>query len=83
MSHETAQFINRLQIGFLTAEQMPDLIALDPALPCLVRHGRGRLLCASRNVAQRVHQLEAEGDYLRDVSIPATECETARSLKHS
>jgi len=50
------------------------LLAADPAgrlQPCLVRCGSCRFTCPAQDVAHLIACIEAGGDYVRDVSIPA------------
>lgn len=68
--NELQKFIAALEHGFLTKEQMPELIRLDPEFPVLVRCGMGRFVCPAHKCAERVNRVHWQGDYVRDVSIP-------------
>lgn len=70
-------FIAGLPFGFLTAEQMPELIKLDRLHPCLVRCGGCRFTCAAQYVSHLIKCVEAGGDYVRDVSLPVGSAERA------
>ena len=62
----------REQGGFLKKEDI-EKIALDETtrlVPCLVRCGGGRFMCAAQDVAHFIEVIEAHGgDYVRDVSL--------------
>ena len=60
-----------LPCGFLTEEQLPELVKLDRLHPVLVRCGGGRFTCGAQDVAHFLKCVTAGGDYVRDVSIPA------------
>lgn len=59
-----------LPCGFLTAETLPKLIALDRLHPVLVRCGGCRFQCAAQDVEHLMKCVDAGGDYVRDLSIP-------------
>lgn len=71
------QLIKRHPFGFLTAEDMPELIALARLHPVLVRCGRCRFTCAAQDFAFVKESVEKNGDYLRDVSFPIGSFERA------
>jgi hypothetical protein len=71
------KFLAGLPFGFITANQMPDLIALDRLHPVLVRCGGGRFTCGAQDVAHFIKCVEAGGDYVRDVCVPAGSIERA------
>jgi hypothetical protein len=71
------EFIQSLPCGFIRADQMPTLIALDRLHPCLVRCGNGRFTCGAQDVAHFIRCVEAGGDYVRDVSLPVGSAERA------
>jgi hypothetical protein len=64
-------FLATLPCGFLTEATLPELIKLDRLHPCLVRCGGCRFTCAAQCVPHLMKCVDAGGDYVRDVSIPA------------
>lgn len=61
------------QGGFLTAQDL-ETIRQSQAhrlFQVIIRAGGCRLMCAAQDVAHLIACLEAGGDYVRDVSIPA------------
>lgn len=77
MNRATALLISRLPMGFITSAQMPELIALEPLQPCLVRCGGKRFTCGAQDVAEMIRAVEMAGDYVRDVSIPSVDYRAA------
>jgi hypothetical protein len=75
MKVQTAQLIDaaRLRFGFLSTADVAELAA-DPStrlMPLLVRCGGCRFTAGAQDIAHLVRCIEAGGDYVRDVSIPA------------
>jgi len=65
----------RHNYGFLKQENI-DLLALDKNLrlqQCLIRFQGCRLVCSAQDVRHIIESLEKNGDYCRDVSIPASD----------
>ena len=63
-------FINgKLQNGgFLSSEDLPDLIKIERLQQVLVRCGGCRFTCAAQDVEHLIKCIDAGGDYVRDVS---------------
>lgn len=59
------------KFGFLTAGEVAILAKEDRLRQLLIRAGGCRLVCAAQDVTHIIACLEAGGDYVRDVSIPA------------
>ena len=72
--------------GFLTSEDMPEIIKINRLMMVLVRCGNGRFLCPAQDLehfmtiiqehSQLTHEKTGQpevacGDYVRDVSLPA------------
>lgn len=75
------QLIQRHPFGFLTAEDMPELISLARLHPVLVRCGRCRFTCAAQDFAFVKESIEKNGDYIRDVSFPPGSLELAANWR--
>jgi hypothetical protein len=63
----------RERMGFLTAEEI-DVLAESEKYRlqmCLVRCGRSRFTCSAQDVKFMIEAIEKNGDYCRDVAIPA------------
>lgn len=71
------QFIASKPCGFVTKDDMPELIALDRFCPLLVRCGGCRFTCAAQYLEHLMKCIEAGGDYVRDVSFPDGSLEEA------
>ena len=80
MNLHTAKFIAVLEGGFLSAKDLPQLIALDRLCPVLVRCSCGRFTCAAQDAPGFIALVKTgalgDGDgpgrqYIRDVSIPS------------
>lgn len=71
------KFLAGLPFGFIAANQLPDLIALDRLHPVLVRCGGGRFTCGAQDADHFMRCITAGGDYVRDVSVPAGSIERA------
>jgi hypothetical protein len=80
MNMQTAKFIAALPCGFITDKQLPQLIELDRLQPCLVRCGGVRFECGAQYLTAMLAMVEASGDYVRDVSIPAGDMDQARAI---
>lgn len=63
----------RVQMGFLSAEDVSELVKIDPARPLLIRFGCGRTVVAAALVEGTIKLWEAKGDHVRDVSFPASD----------
>lgn len=63
----------RKQHGYLLPEDVAEIRKdiCNPSMQILVRHGRGRFLCPLNELEWRLANVEREGDYVRDVCIPA------------
>lgn len=63
----------RLQHGFLTDEQVASLAGRHSTrlTQVLVRCGGSRFTCSAQDAARLIAAVEASGDYVRDVSLPA------------
>jgi len=63
----------REQYGFLTMEDRDNMLKVMSRFDgqVLVRCGAGRFLCGLRELPEQIAKVEADGDYVRDVSIPA------------
>lgn len=64
------KFLAARELGFLKAEDMPELIALDRLFPVLVRCDFCRFECAAQDCAHMIRAVRSIGDYVRDVSAP-------------
>ncbi len=73
-------FLQTLPFGFMTTAQVEALITLDRFHPVLIRCGACRVTCAAQYVLHVIHCIDAGGDYVRDVSVPAGSLERAASL---
>lgn len=62
------------QFGFVTSDDVAEIRRdlPNPALKVLVRCGSQRFVCPLNELEHRMATVEREGDYVRDVSIPAT-----------
>lgn len=60
-------------MAFLTHKDLPQLIALDRLQPVLVRCGGARFTCPAQDLETMMRNIEAGGDYVRDVSIPSAD----------
>jgi hypothetical protein len=69
---EAFQRIAREQYGFITDQDAEVIRAHvpSPTMKVLVRCGRSRFLCPLNKLEERMAQVERDGDYVRDVSIP-------------
>ncbi len=63
------------QAGFLTDKDTPVLKKVMPWMAVLVRCGRSRYVAPIRDLDKVFQIVEEEGDYVRDVSIPAKSVE--------
>ena len=72
------------QHGFITDQQLPELVNIDRLMLVLVRCGNGRFLCPAQDakhfigIIEEHAQLQKDktgnalaGDHIRDVSLPA------------
>ena len=60
------------QMGFITDEQLPRVIAENPAQMVLVRCGEDRFVCPAVEAPGRIAVVGLHAtNYVRDVSIPA------------
>jgi hypothetical protein len=59
--------------GFLSPEEVEELALLDPRRPCLIRCGGQRKLVPAALVTGTIRLIEADGDYVRDVSLPTSD----------
>lgn len=57
--------------GFLTAAELADLAAFDRLRQVLVRCGQGRFRCPAQDATHFMRCVQAGGDYVRDVCLPA------------
>lgn len=56
--------------GFLTENELADVVKSNPHLTVLVRCGGGRFTCYAQDVEHFTNIIKAEGsDYVRDVSV--------------
>ena len=56
--------------GFITSEDLPDVIEYNRLYPCLVRCGSRRFTCPAQDVEHFVAIIDASpADYVRDVSM--------------
>ena len=67
--------------GFVTSADMPEIIRFAPIVPLLMRCGRERYLMPACLVSQTIAVIEANGDYLRDVSFPVHILDEARKAQ--
>lgn len=73
MLTEVFKRIAQEQYGCVTATDVEEIrkdIA-NPTMKVLVRTGRTRFLCPLNELEHRMATVDREGDYVRDVSIPA------------
>ena len=65
--------VTRDNLGFLTASEVAALASRNDSrlTQLLVRCGGCRFVAAAQDVPQIINALEAAGDYVRDVSLPA------------
>jgi len=63
--------------GFVTDADVAELIALDRLCPCLVRCGCVRFTCGAQYLKTMIAMVEANGDYVRDVSVTMQAIERA------
>lgn len=69
--HKLVQRIMKEQEGFLSAQDLADLVRLARLAPVLVRCGGCRFTAAAQDVAHLVGIIEREAsDYVRDLSFP-------------
>ena len=61
------------QHGFLTSTEVEYLARHEEGrlVQVLVRCGAKRFVCAAQDAASMIESVEASGDYVRDVSLPA------------
>jgi hypothetical protein len=61
------------QMGFITSADVVEIRKdlPNPDLTVLVRCGTNRFLCPLNELEHRMASVERDGDYVRDVSIPA------------
>ena len=59
--------------GFMTVAQLADLATLDRLRQVLVRCGRCRFQCAAQDAEFLKQAISQAGDYVRDVSLPASD----------
>lgn len=57
--------------GFLTAAELGYLAGFDRLRQVLVRCGNGRFRCPAQDARHFMRCVEAGGDYVRDVCLPA------------
>ena len=57
--------------GFVTSDQVKSIVGLSRLFQLSVRCGNCRFLCSAQDVEHLIRCIEAGGDYVRDVSIPA------------
>ena len=65
----------RQSCGFLSAEHVAILAAdpLERMRNVLVRCGAKRFICTAQDTASMIEMVESQDDYVRDVSIPASD----------
>ena len=81
MNLKTAQLINSLQFGFVTSDDLPDLINADRLLPLLVRCDLCRFTAAAQDVPHLLRCIKAGGDCCRGVQVTAAAFDEARALR--
>lgn len=69
--------------GFITDSLLARVIQTDPSCRVLVRFGGWREVVRAADVEALIARREAEGDYLRDVSFPATDYHTGGAERAS
>lgn len=70
---KTIAQIKDQNFGFISMEDLPDIIHENRLQLILVRCGCGRFLTPAQNVAHFVSIIEKEGsDYIRDLCFPAS-----------
>jgi hypothetical protein len=63
--------IHKEQFGFITEDQIDELIEKNRLMKVLVRCGCGRFVCPVQDVRHFISIIQKEGsDYIRDISIP-------------
>ena len=62
---------HRENYGFVSKDDLADILEANRLELLLVRYGCGRLLAPAQNITQIVAMIEGSGDYVRDVSWPA------------
>lgn len=68
-------------MGFVTVKDMPEIIAMNPLQPMLMRCGMDRYLVPAILVEAAHEAIKAHGDYLRDVSFSSLHMEEARATQ--
>jgi hypothetical protein len=70
------QLLNNIseRYGFITSEDRDTILAAQPDFrgQVLVRCGCNRFLCTLQDLPARMQEVEAQGDYVRDVCVPAS-----------
>jgi len=71
---ELQLFARGLPYGFMSLEQLDQLTKLRRLCPVLVRCGAqcGRFTAPAQNVRELIRAIESVGDYVRDLSLPAS-----------
>ena len=65
------KIISKEQFGFVDSNDLAVLEKEMPRMPLLMRFGACREVAEASAVKTIISEKEAEGDYIRDVSIPA------------
>ena len=65
------KILSKTQFGFITKEDLDDLVKKMPNLKVLIRCGRDRYITTAALAEQKMREVEEQGDYVRDVSLPA------------
>ena len=73
MLTDTLKRIAGEQMGFITSDDVVEIRkdVPNPGMQVLVRCGTNRFLCPLSELEHRMASVERDGDYVRDVSIPA------------
>jgi hypothetical protein len=78
MSTAIQRFMVQQPGGFITADQVPAIQAMDRLCQVLVRCGACRFVCAIQDLEHLKRCIALGGDYVRDVSFTAQQMEAAR-----
>lgn len=65
------KILSKQQFGFITKEDLSDLVDKMPTLKVLIRCGMDRYVTTAYLATQKMAWVEEQGDYVRDVSLPS------------
>jgi hypothetical protein len=72
IANNIIDFVKSTNGGFITDENLDDIILFNRLQPILVRCGNGRFTAPAQDIRHFVDIITKEGsDYIRDLSLPA------------